>query len=927
MNYKETLNLPKTDFPMKADLPKREPLIQGAWRDMDVYKKMVEARRDAPSFILHDGPPYANGDIHLGTALNKILKDIIIKYRTMQGFLAPYVPGWDCHGLPTEHEVEKRMDQERGQLDIMDIRRRCHEYAMRFVERQSGQFQRLGVLGDFANPYLTLQPAYEATTIRMFARLYEKGLIYRGLKPIHWCSNCMTALAEAEIEYAEKTSSSIYVKFPVLEGLEGVPAGAGDVSMVIWTTTPWTLPANVAIALHPEMEYALVKVGDEALIIGETLLVNVMQDLGIEKYEKLRTYRGRDLVGILTRHPWEERPTRVVSAEYVDFEVGTGAVHIAPGHGYEDYQVGLEFDLPMPMPVDDEGKFTSEAPLFAGQFIQDANLSILDDLEKRGLLLAMREVTHPYPHCWRCKKPVIFRATPQWFIAVDLAYGGKSLRERAVESLDRVEWIPGWNYKRILGMLEMRPDWCISRQRSWGVPIPVFYCDDCGTEVVNADSLRRIAKLIGERGSDSWFLLTPGEMLGESGTCGKCGSGSLRKGTDILDVWFESGISHEAVLRQWDSLTWPSDMYLEGSDQHRGWFQTSLLTAIGTSEKPPFRKVLTHGFVVDGDGRKMSKSLGNVISPQDICDRLGADVLRLWVAAADYTVDIPASDEIFERLVEAYRRIRNTIRFLLGNLYDYDDDTHAPAREEMEEIDLWMLSRLQSFVERVNQSYDSHQFHQVYQALHHFCAVDLSSLYLDMRKDCLYTCASDSAARRSAQAVLHRILQVLVRIMSPILSHTAEETWRSMRGEGGEESVFLLDWPQPDPDLKNETLEADWAELIALRDKVTKRLEEMRAGKEIGTSLEAEVVLKVPASEADGWKERLPLLPTLFITSSVIIEEVAGLEEVAVEAHPATGEKCQRCWNRRASVGSDPGHPELCDRCIPVVDAIKGAAE
>lgn len=924
MNYKETLNLPKTDFPMRADLPKREPLIQGAWRDMDVYKKMIEARRGAPSFILHDGPPYANGDIHLGTALNKILKDIIIKYRTMQGFLAPYVPGWDCHGQPIEHEVEKKMGLEREQLDIMDIRRRCYEYAMLFVERQSGQFQRLGVLGDFANPYLTLRPAYEATNIRMFARLYEKGLIYRGRKPIHWCPRCKTALAEAEIEYAEKTSPSIYVKFPVLEGLKDIPAGAGDVSMVIWTTTPWTLPANVAIALHPEMDYALVKVGGEALIIGETLLMSVMQDLGIEDYEKLRTYRGRDLVGILTRHPWEERPTRVVSAEYVDFEVGTGAVHIAPGHGYEDYQVGLEFDLPMPMPVDDEGRFTSEAPLFAGQFIQDANLSILDNLEKRGLLLAMREVTHPYPHCWRCKKPVIFRATPQWFIAVDLAYGGRTLRQRAIESLDRVEWIPGWNYKRMLGMLEMRPDWCISRQRSWGVPIPVFYCDDCGGEVVNADTLRRIAELIGERGSDSWFLLTPGEILGESATCGECGSGSLRKGTDILDVWFESGISHEAVLKEWDSLTWPSDMYLEGSDQHRGWFQTSLLTAVGTAEEPPFRKVLTHGFVVDGDGKKMSKSLGNVISPQDICDRLGADVLRLWVAAADYTVDIPASDEIFERLVEAYRRIRNTIRFLLGNLYDYDENVHAPAREEMEEMDLWMLSRLQTFVERVNQSYESHQFHQVYQALHHFCAVDLSSLYLDMRKDCLYTGASDSVARRSAQTALQRILQVLVRIMSPILSHTAEETWQSMRPEDGERSVFLLDWPQPDPDLKDEALEADWAELIAIRDKVTKRLEEMRAAKEIGTSLEAEVVLKVPVAEANGWKERLPLLPTLFITSSVVLEEIDGLEEVTVEAHPASGEKCQRCWNRRASVGSDPGHPELCDRCVPVVDAMKG---
>ncbi len=530
MNYKETLNLPKTSFPMKANLPKREPEIQQAWKEMDVYGKMVEARRGAPSFILHDGPPYANGDIHLGTALNKILKDIIIKHRTMQGFLAPYVPGWDCHGQPIEHEVEKNLGLEKEGLDIMEVRKRCHEYAMRFVDRQSGQFQRLGILGDFDEPYLTLRHAYEATNIRVFAQLYENGLIYRGRKPIHWCPNCRTALAEAEIEYDDKTSHSIYVKFPVLEGLEGVPEDAGDVSMLIWTTTPWTLPANVAIAVHPEMDYALVWAGGESLIVGEPLLENVMEAIGVEGHNKLRSWKGSELVDVLTRHPWETRPSRVVTAEYVDFEVGTGMVHIAPGHGYEDYQVGLEFDLPMPMPVDDEGKFTDEVPLFAGQFIQDANQNIMQDLEERKLLLARVDIEHQYPHCWRCKKPVIFRATPQWFIAVDWNANGGTLRELAIKSLDRVEWIPGWNYKRMLGMLQMRPDWCISRQRSWGVPIPVFYCGDCGYEVINAGTLESIASIIEAKGSDSWFLLEPEEILGGSEPCSQCGSERLVKG-------------------------------------------------------------------------------------------------------------------------------------------------------------------------------------------------------------------------------------------------------------------------------------------------------------------------------------------------------------------------------------------------------------
>jgi isoleucyl-tRNA synthetase len=917
MDYRETLNLPRTDFPMKGNLPRREPEMQAWWEQAGLYRKMQELRRGSEPFILHDGPPYANGDIHLGTALNKILKDILVKYRTMRGSLAPYVPGWDCHGQPIEHEVEKQLGGEGARADIMEIRKRCQEYAMHFVERQSSQFRRLGVLGDFENPYLTLRPEYEAANIRVFAELHEKGLVYRGRKPIHWCPRCMTALAEAEIEYAEKSSPSIYVKFPVLEGPVRFPESAGPVSLVIWTTTPWTLPANVAIALHPQMDYQLVKAGDEGLIVGEPLLERAMGEMGIGGYEKLATYRGEELAGTLTRHPWEERPSRVVTAEYVTFEQGTGAVHIAPGHGYEDYQVGLENDLPMPMPVDDEGRFTAEAPSFEGVFIEDANQLIIEDLQRQGRLLGSREMTHPYPHCWRCKRPVIFRATPQWFIAVDRPYGGgEGLRQRALGSLDEVEWIPGWNRKRMQGMLEVRPDWCISRQRAWGVPIPVFYCGACGDEVVDREFLRRVEELLGKEGSDAWFTKTPGEILGEGASCPRCGSTDLVKGQDILDVWFESGISHEAVLRTRPELRWPSDMYLEGSDQHRGWFQTSLLTAIGAEGKPPFRKVLTHGFVVDGEGRKMSKSLGNVISPLDICDRLGADVLRLWVAAADYTVDIPASQEIFERLVEAYRRIRNTVRFLLGNLYDYPAPADDVDPASLEEMDRWILSRWNALLERVNLAYEGYQFHLVYQALHHFCAVDLSSLYLDARKDCLYTFAAASRERRSAQAAMHVILRGLLRVMAPILSHTAEEAWRCLRREDEPESVFLLEWPEPEGRWADASLEEEWGWLLELREKVTKRLEEMRASKQMGTSLEAEVVLLADDEALSRLGDKGQLLESLFIVSSVRLERREGLEQVEVEVRKAPGSKCARCWNVRETVGKDPEHPLICSRCV-----------
>jgi len=732
----------------------------------------------------------------------------------------------------------------------------------------------------------------------------------------------VTALAEAELEYREKVSHSIYVRFPLLEELPG-EGGQDGVSVVTGTTTPWTLPANVAVALHPDMDYVVVESGGERLLIGEPLLRRAMAEMGISSYREVARFKGGRLGGLRARHPWRERPSLLVNSTYVTTEQGTGAVHIAPGHGEEDYEVGLQYDLPMPMPVDDWGRFTEEAPEFQGLHIEEANPRIIEDLKGRGLLLGEGEITHPYPHCWRCKGPVIFRATPQWFVGVDLDYGGATLRGRCLQAVEEVEWIPSWNSRRMRGMLETRPDWCISRQRAWGVPIPAFYCLDCGSELLSVESLARVEELIAAEGSDAWFQKEAEEILGDGISCPSCGGRRFRKETDILDVWFESGVSHQAVLPNWEGLTWPCDMYLEGSDQHRGWFQTSLLTAIGAKGAPPYRSVLTHGFVVDGEGRKMSKSLGNVISPLDICQRLGADILRLWVAAADYTVDIPASGEIFDRLVEAYRRIRNTLRFLLGNLYDFDPSADALPYREMEELDRWVLSRLQGLVGRCTQALDGYQLHVLYHSLHNFCAVDLSAFYLDVRKDCLYTFAPDSRPRRSAQTAIHRLAVTLVKLMAPVLCHTAEEAWQALRGPGGSESVQLEDWPSVEEELLDRRLEEEFGQLLALREMVTKAIEERRAAKEIGTSLEAAVRLTVPREMSSLLAGREALLPTIFIVSEVELEYVED-GEVKVEVRRCEGGKCSRCWNYRRSVGEDPSHPELCDRCLPVVEALLG---
>jgi isoleucyl-tRNA synthetase len=922
MDYKETLNLPKTDFPMKADLPRREPVRLTRWAEMDLYGLIRTAGRGRPRFILHDGPPYANGHIHLGHALNKILKDIIIKSRQMAGCDCPYVPGWDCHGLPIEHQVDKELKAQGLRLSQVEVRRRCREYAKKFIDIQRAEFQRLGVLGDWDKPYLTMNPAYVAEILEEYGRFYFSGAIHRSKKPIHWCATCRTALAEAEVEYEEHKAPSIFVKFSLAQAPAQLPelANLQNVSLVIWTTTPWTLPANLAIAVHPDFEYVALDVGGETLLVAADLAEGLLSFWGLQGRETLKV-RGRQLEGAICRHPWIERNSQVILADYVTLEAGTGLVHIAPGHGQEDYDFGRRYGLEPFSPVDDGGRFTDEVPEFAGQKVEAANAGIIELLRQKGKLLKVEETSHSYPHCWRCKQPIIFRATEQWFISMEK----NGLRQKALAAIDQVTWIPRWGRERIYQMVERRPDWCISRQRSWGVPIVAFHCEKCGEVLLTKEIMTGLVARVRREGADFWFASPVTELLPPGTRCA-CGAADFRKETDILDVWFDSGVSWAAVLDPNPALGLPADLYLEGSDQHRGWFHSSLLTAVGTRGLAPYKGVLTHGFVVDGDGRKMSKSLGNVIAPQEVMDKYGAEILRLWVAAEDYRDDVRLSPDILKQLADAYRRFRNTCRFMLGNLYDFDPEAHLVPAPQREELDRLALSWLAQLLERVKRAYGDYEFHLAFHKLHQFCAVEMSAIYLDILKDRLYVSRADSPERRSAQSTLQDLLQGLTLAMAPILSFTAEEVWEYIPGKDKPASVHLAAFPEPPPGFPDEALLSKYDFLLKVRAEINRGLEEARKAKRLATTQEARVVLGAMGELHDRLAGRETELRILAQVADLELTRApAGLESPEIDGlwvlvEPAPGAKCVRCWFTFPSVGEDPRHPQVCRRCRQVLE-------
>ncbi|MHB8069918.1 MAG: isoleucine--tRNA ligase [Desulfobaccales bacterium] len=926
MDYKETLNLPRTSFPMKADLPRREPELLQRWADMDLYHRIRSQSQGRPRFILHDGPPYANGHIHLGHALNKILKDIIIKSRQMSGFDCPYVPGWDCHGLPIEHQVDKGLKAKKLKLSQVEVRQRCRAYAQEFIDIQRDEFQRLGVLGDWMNPYLTMNYPYEATILEEYGKFFLSGAIYRSKKPVHWCATCHTALAEAEVEYEEHKTPSVYVKFPLAKPLPGMVRDK-PISLVIWTTTPWTLPANLAVAVHPDLDYALVDVGAEALVVAADLAAGLVAQWGLQG-QALSQYAGRSLEGAVCRHPWLEQDSQVILADYVTLTAGTGLVHIAPGHGQEDYDSGRKYGLKPYSPVDDNGRFTQEVPEFAGQKVWEANAGIIELLRQKGKLLGVEELTHSYPHCWRCKKPIIFRATEQWFISME----ENGLRQKALEAIDKVTWIPRWGRERIHLMVENRPDWCISRQRAWGVPIVAFRCRGCGEIVLTREILEGIIERARREGADFYFAATVAELLPIDTLCPKCGQGDFDKETDILDVWFDSGVSFAAVLEARVELRQPADLYLEGSDQHRGWFHSSLLAAVGTRGQAPYKGVLTHGFVVDGEGRKMSKSVGNIIAPQEVINKYGAEILRLWVSGEDYRDDIRLSDAILKQLAEAYRRFRNTARFMLGNLSDFDPQQHWVKYEDREELDRLALSWLAQLTERVKKAYLDYEFHLAFHKLHQFCAVEMSSLYLDILKDRLYVSGTGSLARRSAQSTLWELLRTLTLLMAPILSFTAEEVWGFLPGEDKAESVHLAAFPEAPPGFPDGDLLKKYEFLLQVRGEINRGLEEARKDKKIATAQEARVVLGAKTEDLyealSTQAEALRVLAQVAelsvvaqaaapISRTLEAQEVQGLW---VQVEKAPGAKCVRCWFHYPGVGEDPKHPQLCSRCSKVLE-------
>jgi len=936
MDYKATLNLPKTDFPMKANLPQREPELLASWEQERLYEQIQEAGKGRPLYVLHDGPPYANGRIHIGHALNKILKDIIIKSKTMAGYQVPYVPGWDCHGLPIEHQVLKELGDKKKTLDTPAIRKLCREYAEKFYTIQREEFQRLGILGDWQHPYLTMNPGYEATIIREFGKFVERGGVYKGLKPVLWCTADQTALAEAEVEYEDHTSPSIYVKFPLVTSPTvlsktfpdiSFPIGIKLVSVVIWTTTPWTLPANQAVCLHGDFDYAFVQVGDEVLIVAEKLLESVTKACQFEGARLFGVKKGREgFEGLETQRPLTTGLSPILLGDFVTLDQGTGCVHIAPGHGMEDYVLVLEHNakassgekLEILAPVDNGGRFTDIVKEFAGQHVLKANPKIVEFLQANGRLLGHGSLNHSYPHCWRCKNPVIFRATEQWFVSMET----NDLRKEALAEIERVRWIPAYGRDRINGMIENRPDWCLSRQRVWGVPIPGFTCIGCRSVLADPTVIEHLAMLMEFKGADVWFEQSAADLLPKGTACPKCDGTDFEKERDILDVWFESGVSYAAVLkaRKW----WPADLYLEGSDQHRGWFHSALLAGVVTDHRAPYKAVLTHGFVLDGQGKKMSKSAGNVVAPQDVIKQSGAEILRLWVSAQDYRDDLRISPEILTHLIEAYRKIRNTCRFLLSNLYDFDPDKDRIPYEQLSELDRWALHRLSELIPRVRKSYDDFEFHTIFHALNNFCSVDLSAVYLDILKDRLYTFRADSPLRRGSQTVLFEILVAMTKLMAPVLSFTAEEIWRTLAtqagGRFGVSSVHLSALPEVNSQWQDAGLAQRWERLLGYRTQVQGVLEGSRRDKVIGSSLEATVELRADADTYEFLQPYQKDLTTLFIVSQVKL--IAGGEAkspLAIAATKSSFGKCERCWNYRDAVGKDANHPTLCERCVEAV--------
>jgi isoleucyl-tRNA synthetase len=919
--YKHTLNLPKTDFPMKADLPKREPLMLEDWYKKDLYGLIRKKPAAKGRYVLHDGPPYANGDIHIGHALNKTLKDIVVKYKTMQGHDCPYVPGWDCHGLPIEHQLFKELKIAKHQIPQLEFRKKAHDYAMKYVANQREQFKRLGVFGDWDHPYLTLSHEYEEAIISSFLNLYNQGFIKRGLKPVNWCFKCETALAEAEVEYEDHTSPSVFVKFKIREN----QGWAKDSYLVIWTTTPWTLIANVAVAVHPEFSYSYVQTDKGNLVIADVRL-GVLEQMGIDKYEVIKNLKGGDLEGIIYDHPFGLRSGKVVLADYVSSEEGTGLVHTAPGHGAEDYQTGLKYGLDIVMPVDPRGKFDPSAGEFAGQNVYDANPQIIKKLQSTGALLLEKKISHAYPHCWRCKHPIIFRATKQWFLVIDHL----GLRKGVLKAIqENVRWVPETGKERISAMVQLRPDWCLSRQRYWGVPVPALVCQECQEEFFVPGVIEKFAQFSAAEGSDCWFSRDINDFIPAGLTCPECKKGkTFFKGADILDVWFDSGVSSQAVLKKRKELGGvPAQLYLEGSDQHRGWFQSSIIPGMAIDAKPPFESVLTHGFVVDGEGKKMSKSQGNVISPAQIIKDYGADILRMWVASSDYNEDIRISKEILTRLSEAYRKIRNTAKFILSNLYDFNPDTDKVAYEKLRKVDQWILQVMETVSVDVSSAYDSFKFHKAYKSIYDFCNEQLSMYYLDMVKGRLYTYRFDSVERRAAQTAIYEVLNYLVRAMAPILAFTAEEIWQNMPKESKEKgiaSVHLLEYLRSNDNFKSfagvpQVLA--FSQVIAMLPQAAAVLEELRNKGEIGSSFDAGIKLLTKSQERYTFLKSFDTqLPEIFKVSQVEVVNQAGLsEEIKIEAAKAQGTKCPRCWNYSSEIGKNKEHPLICNNCFKAI--------